>query len=283
MVEGLARVGSRAAPDGARPPAAGALHPAEPRLRAEGLAVGHGRRILVDEVNLELVSSDVAHLVGPNGSGKSSLIRVLAGLDARASGRLKAFGRCAFVAEKVALAPTITVGTWLEAMRRMREGPTVEWQSELARSGLDPSAVNLAASQLSKGMAQRVALVEALAGPAELVFLDEPFSGLDDAGRRWLCDAITRTIQDGRTFLLTDHSGTAASQLAITHHLLLRDRRIERLADVPPVPDSSTVIHVTARDASGARREFDAEPADSDGLLADLITRGHHIIEVHEK
>lgn len=284
MSGGLAPSSPTTAADTVRPPVAGASRSVEPRLIAKDVTVRHGRRVLIEQLELNMLSGDVAHLAGPNGSGKSSLIRVLAGLDPRARGALSTSARRAFVAEKVALAPTITVGAWLESMRRMRGAPPKDWEVELGRSGLDPTVTAFAAGRLSKGMTQRVALVEALTGPVDLVLLDEPFSGLDDTGRRWLCDAINRrAARDGCAFLLTDHSGVAASQLAVTHRLLLRDLRVERLPAASHPPATARIVRISSLDAQGVPRTHRSEPDSSDQLITELVREGHHITAVEER
>jgi ABC-type multidrug transport system ATPase subunit len=124
-------------------------------------------------------------------------------------------------------------------------------------------------AKLSKGMLQRVALMEAVhAGPAVLL-LDEPFAGLDPEGRQWLAAQLST---GGPAVLLTDHSGAAAGRVALAGRLELRNGRCTATA----VAASLTIRAVRA----GERLERAVPEDASDALLADLLAGGWHIERV---
>jgi heme exporter protein A len=152
-------------------------------LECSALAVRRGRRTVLSGVDLALHAGAAIHLAGPNGSGKTSLLRVLAGLAAPGAGHVRRHGVCAFVPEKVALAPALRCREWLAAMRGLRGLQATDWRSALADGGLEPEVLDRPAAALSKGMLQRVALVEAIHSGCPLLLLDEPFAGLDADGR----------------------------------------------------------------------------------------------------
>jgi ABC-type multidrug transport system ATPase subunit len=169
------------------------------------------------------------------------------------------------VPERVQLAPALRPAEWLRAMHRLRGLEPVDWASAAHESGLDPAVLERAGARLSKGMLQRVALLEALHARPALLLLDEPFSGLDAGGREWLAAGLT----EGPAVLLTDHSGTAAP----TERLLLRDGRctaIERVAQ----------LTVHARGPDGARLERTVAEDAGDDLLRTLLADGWHVERV---
>jgi ABC-type nitrate/sulfonate/bicarbonate transport system ATPase subunit len=204
------------------------------------------------------------HVAGSNGSGKTSLLRVLAGLARPRGGDLRREGTAAFVPERIQLAPALRPLEWLGAMRRLRGLDPVDWPAAAVESGLDPAKLERPAASLSKGMLQRVALLEALHAKPALLLLDEPFSGLDTVGREWLGEQL----KHGPAALLTDHSGTVAP----TERLLLRDGHCSPTSLV-----ARLTIHAT-RD--GERRESDVREDESDARLSELLAAGWHVERV---
>ena len=96
-------------------------------LEAGALTVRRGRRTVLSGVALTVDGGRAVHVAGANGSGKTSLLRVLAGLAAPRAGTLRRHGACAFVPEKVRLAPALRCGEWLRAMRALRGLTPTEW------------------------------------------------------------------------------------------------------------------------------------------------------------
>jgi ABC-type multidrug transport system ATPase subunit len=236
-----------------------------PVLAARALTITRGRRIVLRDVDLTVRAGDVVHVAGENGSGKTSLLRVLAGLARPRDGELRREGAAAFVPERVQLAPALRPLEWLGAMRRLRGLNPVDWPAAAVESGLDPAKLERPAASLSKGMLQRVALLEALHAKPALLLLDEPFSGLDAVGREWLGEWLAGA---GAATLLTDHSGTVAP----TERLRLRDGRCE-----PASVIAVLTVHAT-RD--GERLERDVRENESDALLRRLLAAGWHVERV---
>jgi ATPase subunit of ABC transporter with duplicated ATPase domains len=235
-----------------------------PVLAAHALTVTRGRRTVLREVNLTVHAGDVVHVAGENGSGKTSLLRVLAGLARPRGGELRREGTAAFVPERVQLAPALRPLEWLGAMRRLRGLDPIDWPAAAVESGLDPAKLGRPAASLSKGMLQRVALLEALHAKPALLLLDEPFSGLDTVGREWLGAQLAQ----GPAALLTDHSGTVAP----TERLLLSGGRCSPTSLV-----ARLTVHAT-RD--GERLERIVREDESDALLRYLLEAGWHVERV---
>jgi len=192
-------------------------------LQAHDLAWAYdGGRPVFSGVSLDIRPREIVCLLGGSGCGKSSLLRVLARLEAPASGDIHFLGeplraphpRAALVFQQPGLLP------WLDAAGNVGFGLDFEHQPRLARSERAArvehalSAVGLAGhghrypAQLSGGMAQRVALARALAREPQLLFADEPFSALD---------AITRAEMQALLVELVHRWHTAA--LLVTHDI----------------------------------------------------------------
>ncbi len=227
-------------------------------LEASALTVVRGRRTVLSGVSLELTGGRALHLAGANGSGKTSLLRVLAGLASPRAGRLQRRGACAFVPEKVVLASAMQPREWLAAMHRLRGLEPVDWPAAAEASGLDPDVLDRSSATFSKGMLQRIALLEALESRSPLLLLDEPFAGLDHDGRDWLARRLATRLDEGAAALLTDHSGAAGDRLALAGELRLHD------GTAALAPATAPHVSVVASHPDGRRLERRMQEADSD-------------------
>jgi ABC-2 type transport system ATP-binding protein len=183
----------------------------------------------VDDVSFELPRGKVFGFLGPNGSGKSTTIRMLAGLLAPTSGRIRGFGdldvtkhteawksRLGYMSQKFSLYLDLTVEENLRFYAMI-----YGLSSEEAKARIDALASRLKFQSiraqltdgLSTGLRQRVALAAALLHEPELLFLDEPTGGVDPRGRRLFWDLIYELAADrGMTVLVTTHYMDEAEQ-----------------------------------------------------------------------
>ena len=192
----------------------------------------YGEVRAVDGVSFEVKRGEIFGLLGPNGAGKTTTIEILEGLNRpddgdvrvldidvrREPGRLKE--HIGVQLQSAALYPDLKVTELIDlfgsfyAQRR----PTHELVSEL---GLDERAGALTKT-LSGGQRQRLSIALALVNDPQLIFLDEPTTGLDPQGRRSLWDHIERFRGEGRTVLLTTHymeeAETLCDRVAIMDH-----------------------------------------------------------------
>src|ERR1700722_4634050 len=177
----------------------------------------------VSGIDLEIKQGECFGLLGPNGAGKTTTVEILEGLNQPTSGEVEVLG-LEWQTDEVAIRERI--GVTLQETRfpdkeTVREIVTVF--RSFYKTGLDPEQVIESVSleskarsfieQLSGGQQQRLAVALALVGDPEILFLDEPTTGLDPQSRRQLWDVIRDLRDRGRTVVLTTHYMDEAERL----------------------------------------------------------------------
>ena len=180
-------------------------------VRLRGVTRRFGDHVVLDGLDLDLPSGRVTGLMGPNGSGKTTVGRLLLGLDAPDAGAVEGLdGRPrSAVFQEDRLCPQLSA---VENVRLVlaRGADRAAVVDALAAVGLDDAAVHAPVRELSGGQRRRVAIVRAVLADADLVVLDEPFTGLDQAVKpvtmAWVRDRCA-----GRTVLLVTHDEREAT------------------------------------------------------------------------
>jgi ABC-2 type transport system ATP-binding protein len=184
-------------------------------VRCRHLVKRYGDVLAVDRLDLDVCRRECFGLLGPNGAGKTTTIEILEGLLEPDSGEVEVLGR-SWDADRRALRQRLGIQlqdtqladklTVVETLRLFRsfypDGPTVD--ELLAIVELDAKR-DAWVSKLSGGQRQRLSVACALAGRPELLFLDEPTTGLDPQSRRQLWEVLERFRDAGGTILLTTH------------------------------------------------------------------------------
>jgi ABC-2 type transport system ATP-binding protein len=185
-----------------------------------------GRDGPVDAVNgidLEVRTGECFGLLGPNGAGKTTTVEILEGLQAPSAGAVEVFG-LRWETDETAIRERIGVTlqdtrfpdkqTVREVLRLFRSFYRTGLAPEeaIARVSLESKA-NTYVENLSGGQQQRLAVAIALIGDPEVLFLDEPTTGLDPQSRRQLWDVIGALRARGRTAMLTTHYMDEAEKL----------------------------------------------------------------------
>jgi ABC-2 type transport system ATP-binding protein len=200
---------------------------------------GQGRLRAVEHVSLRILAGEVFALLGPNRAGKTTLVKILLSLCRPTSGRGLRFqrplsdrqtlARVGYVHENPAFPRYLTAQALLEyygAMALLSEA-TVRNRAAylLDMVGLADRARE-PISRFSKGMVQRLALAQALLNDPDLLVLDEPSEGLDQAGRRLVREVIVERRQRGLTVLLISHQLADVVQLCDRVGVLERGRLV---------------------------------------------------------
>lgn len=173
-------------------------------------------------MDLELRRGEVLALLGANGAGKTTAVSLLLGLLRPDAGKVRVFGddprslavRCRIGAmlQNSGVAPKLTVAEQIDLFRSYYPRPAAV-ADLIAAAGLS-TFLHQRAVALSGGQLQRLMFALALAGDPELLFLDEPTTGLDVESRRRLWGSIRQLTALGRTVLLTTHHLEEATALA---------------------------------------------------------------------
>ena len=219
------------APDQSIRPAETAEAEAKPEtevvLRARGVTVGFGQKLILDNLDLDVHRREILGFVGASGAGKSVLLRTVLGLNRKQAGTIELFGvdvddadeeermrldmRVGVLFQQGALFSSLTVLENIQVPMREYLDLSRKLMDELALLkielvGLPSDAAGKYPSQLSGGMIKRAALARALALDPEIVFLDEPTSGLDPIGAAEF-DELVAKLRDtmGLTVYMVTH------------------------------------------------------------------------------
>ncbi|HKC13437.1 MAG TPA: ABC transporter ATP-binding protein [Vicinamibacteria bacterium] len=229
---------------------------AEATVAVRDLRKEYGEVEAVRGISFEIGAGECFGLLGPNGAGKTTTIEVLEGLLPPSAGEVVVLGRRwgrddREIRERLGVCLQQTV-----LSEKLQVGETVQLFRSLYRGGREPAAVmaevglsekrRARVGTLSGGQKQRLAVACALVGDPEVLFLDEPTTGLDPQSRRQVWEIVNGFKSRGRTVLLTTHYMDEA----------------ERLCDRVAVVDHGRVI------AEGSPRE--------------LVTSlgGDHVVEI---
>ncbi|HKR62886.1 MAG TPA: ABC transporter ATP-binding protein [Thermoanaerobaculia bacterium] len=177
----------------------------------------------VDGIDLEVRRGECFGLLGPNGAGKTTTIEILEGLNTADSGDVRILGmnwkenerdlreRIGVSLQETQLAEKVTVYETVRLFRSFyRNGPDPD---ELLRSLSLDEKRNARVGKLSGGQKQRLAVACALVGNPDILFLDEPTTGLDPQSRLQLWDVVAGFRKRGGTVLLTTHYMEEAERL----------------------------------------------------------------------
>jgi ABC-type Mn2+/Zn2+ transport system ATPase subunit len=181
---------------------------------ADGLAAGYGRLPAIEDITFLVESGQRVALLGPNGGGKTTLLRVLLGELRPMRGTVEISGRAATVPQTERSRLDFPVSALDVAL--MGALPRLPWwkrpggvDREVAREALARVGVAGRADDtfgdLSGGLRQRVLIARGLVQDAELLLLDEPFSGLDVPAAQSLESLIAELASEGRGIVIATH------------------------------------------------------------------------------
>ena len=220
-------------------------------ISVAGLTKRYGEKAVLDGVDLQVPRGSVCALLGPNGAGKTTTVRIMTTLTRPDAGRVSVAGidvvrqpravrrRIGLIGQHPAVDDVLGARQNLELFARLhhldRRRARVRAEELLEQVGLADTGAQ-PVRQFSGGMRRRLDIAAGLVLAPEVMFLDEPTTGLDPAGRRDVWNAIRALVAGGTSVLLT------------TQHL----EEAEHLADVVCVLDGGRVV------ASGTPHELTA-------------------------
>jgi manganese/iron transport system ATP-binding protein len=266
---------------------------ARPVLEVSGLTVEMNGRRALDGVSFSLGRGDSVAVVGPNGAGKSTLFRVIAGTLAPQAGRITVFGSEPGIHICIAYVPQSSVVDWdfpvtvfdAVMMGRTRKVGLFKHPGRLDRNLVYQclEMVNmeeLAGRQigmLSGGQKQRVFIARALAQEAEIVLMDEPFTGLDVKSQTDIFTILAGLTARGVTLLVSTHDLEMASQRF--GRIMLLNGRLVALGSREEVLTPERLV-----EAFGAHASVQAGPGGKVAVFDTCCGGGEHepAAETHE-
>lgn len=203
----------------------------KPIIKVKNLTKRYGRLKAVNGISFEVAKGEIVAFLGPNGAGKTTTLEMLEGLTDRSDGSIEIYN---FDPTRHANEVKKRIGVQLQSsayydflnLKELIElfasfyGKKVDALKLLGKVSLVEKQ-KAYVSQLSGGQKQRFAIVAALVNDPEIVFLDEPTTGLDPQARRNLWTVIKDIKESGKTVILTTHYMEEAQVLA--DHILVMD------------------------------------------------------------
>ncbi|MBC7228511.1 MAG: ATP-binding cassette domain-containing protein [Thermoflexales bacterium] len=206
-------------------------------LHAQNLTKRFGDLVAVDDLSFEVEPGEVFGLLGPNGAGKTTTIRMILDIIPPDSGHITVLGgspaaaqpRIGYLPEERGLYRNIRVLDMLVYLAELKGADrararerALEW---LARMGLEDRAGNKV-KDLSRGMQQRLQVVASIIHDPDLVFLDEPFQGLDPVNVERVKGVIADLRREGKTVVLSTHQMNLVEVLCDRILLVNRGRSV---------------------------------------------------------
>ena len=192
-------------------------------LLAHQLTKTYGDAPALGPVDVEVRSGERVVLIGHNGSGKTTLLRIAGGMLEATSGTVSVVGNdigsldarafTSYLGDTPVFYDDLTVWEHLEYIARLHD--TEGWDSHavelLEMVGLSDRADQLPIT-FSRGLRQKAAIALAFVRPFELMLVDEPFVGLDQAGKEALLELFRRAHEDGATLVVATHELTTVKE-----------------------------------------------------------------------
>jgi ABC-2 type transport system ATP-binding protein len=199
----------------------------------------------VDQLNLRIETGCFYGFLGPNGAGKSTTIKMLTGLLAPSAGLMRILGedvsdprraievkrRIGVVPENLALFDNLTAREYLTFIGRMYLLPpaTIRERCDELLTMMDlAKEVKKLTLEFSHGMKKKLALAGALIPNPDLLFLDEPFEGVDAVASRVLRDTLKQCVKRGATVFLTSHVLEIVERLCTDVGIIARGKLVHQ-------------------------------------------------------
>ncbi len=204
-------------------------------IEVEGLSKSFKDVQAVDDISFEVKKGQCFGLLGPNGAGKTTTIEMLEGIVKASKGQIRYFGqpvskealtKVGIQFQNTALQSYLTCRDTLKLFSSFYDNPVA--QEELIEICQLGEFIDRFHSKLSGGQKQRLLLALALINDPEVIFLDEPTTGLDPHARRLFWELINRIKSQGKTIVLTTHYMDEAEFLCDEIVIMAQGKIIER-------------------------------------------------------
>lgn len=236
-----------------------------PAIELRALTKRYGRSVGIDGLDIEIGTGEVFGLLGPNGAGKTTTLRCLVGLLRPSSGEVRVLGldpvvdhgrlarSVGYLPGELRFYPELTGRQTLDLLAAV-QGTTVPRQAELcARLNLSGADLDRAVGEYSRGMKQKLGLVQAFQHRPALAVLDEPTEGLDPLVQEAFFELLADETAAGRTVLLSSHV-LPEVQRACGRVAIVRQGRLVTVRSVAELRQArARRVRLTFDDGQGAR------------------------------
>ena len=184
------------------------------------LQKNYGKKEVLKGINLEITSGQIIGYIGPNGAGKSTTVKILCGLISDFKGEIEIFGKdlrshtleikrqLGYIPENAVLYESLSAMEFMEFIGEMRglDREHTRHKTEALMEIFEmKSNINQRISTFSKGMRQKVLICSGLLHNPDLIFMDEPLSGLDANSVIMVKEMLTHLAHDGKTVFYSSH------------------------------------------------------------------------------
>jgi ABC-2 type transport system ATP-binding protein len=209
----------------------------EPAIDVAHLTKRYGNLLAVDDVSFTVRMGELFAFVGPNGAGKTTTVEIIDTIRPPTSGTVRLLGmdvtkRKRDILPRIGVLPQgftsfdrITVTETIQYYARLFSRPKTDVEGLIDLVNLEDKSAELF-QNLSGGLKQRLGIAVALVNDPEVVFLDEPTTGLDPRARREVWDVLVGLKKRGKTIVLTTHYMEEAELLADTVAIISKGRII---------------------------------------------------------
>jgi phospholipid/cholesterol/gamma-HCH transport system ATP-binding protein len=222
--------------------------PAVPKISVRGVRKSFGRKLVLDGVEIDCAAGESLVIIGGSGTGKSVLIKCILGLLRPEAGSIRIDGAETVGLSRAQREPSMrkfgmlfqggalfdSLPVWQNVAFGLVQGRGVDRDEarriaveKLAAVGLGPEVGELSPAELSGGMQKRVALARAIAAEPEIIFFDEPTTGLDPIMADVINDLIIKCVREvGATAVSITHDMVSARKIADRIAMLHKGRII---------------------------------------------------------
>lgn len=218
-------------------------------IKTSQLSKRYAKQIVLRDINLSINSGELIGYIGPNGAGKSTTIKILCGLIPDFEGEARVLGmdvktegieikkRIGYIPENAAVYETLTPIEYLlfvGQLYELPEKPVNQKIKELLRLFDLEKASEMRMTTFSKGMKQKVLLISGMLHNPDIIFLDEPLSGLDANSVILVKEILTQLKQGGKTIFYSSHIMEVVEKLSdriiiINHGEIIADGSFQQL------------------------------------------------------
>jgi ABC-2 type transport system ATP-binding protein len=272
-------------------------------IELQGVTKRYGKSIIIKESSLSIFSHKIIALVGENGSGKSTLLKMIGGIVKPDSGDvIKGIPslKIGYVPELTPATIPFTPEEYLIHMGRIRGMEEEDLQlrvNDLLKIFHMEDVRDKRIGTFSKGMKQKVTIMQAMLEKTDVLILDEPLSGLDDGAQSDLEGILANLKKYGISIILSCHETRLLENLA-DEVFVIKDKRVVQRQESMAVPSAVLIFEIGEESYEGISDLFEIQKVSEleqgikrvetrvhtihvDNVLHDLLKRGASIKELH--